>query len=168
MTLLCGSANAVWSSVRSMDLSATYDDPRKWPITVIPKVPVEEFADGLLWTRSSMVGGVSPITYPGPRFQDFPKEPDGGGQSQYRFVGFTLDENGNPLGSCIVQGFLTSAYAPAGLAADAFVGQMTSDPGGYYEFWTPYVGQQHYLVCYKGGSPDATGSSVNTLVPSAP
>ena len=114
------------------------------------------------------MSGVDGTALVEPRMFDTWQSFAGGSQSKNRFVGQTLDSAGAPLGNCTVQGFLTNDYAYAGLLADAFVGQMTSDPGGYYEFWTPYSGQQHYLVCYLGGSPDRTGASVNTLVPAAP
>ena len=67
-----------------------------------------------------------------------------------------LDASGNPLGSCIVQGFTN--------IDDAFQGQCTSDTAGYYEFCTART-DAHYLVCYKAGAPDVAGTSVNTLIP---
>lgn len=166
VTLLAGSANAAQPNVRKMDYDNTYFKPQ-W---VLPSYRDNEnlkpFTDGLLWFLSRTTGARDF----GPERAVYADiiEREGGTMSRHRFVGQTLDSAGAALGNCIVQGFLTSAFAPAGLLADAFVDQMTSDPNGYYEFWTPYVGQQHYLVCYLAGSPDRTGASVNTLVPTAP
>jgi hypothetical protein len=48
---------------------------------------------------------------------------------------------------------------------DTYVGQAVSDSAGYYELGTPYSGQAHYVVAYLPGSPDVSGTSVNTLIP---
>lgn len=83
---------------------------------------------------------------------------DSGGCSQNFLVGFTQDQNGNPLGNCIVQGFVT--------ANDVFVGQTTSDTSGWYKLPTPYsISTNHYIVAYKAGSPAVAGTTVNTLTP---
>jgi hypothetical protein len=118
--------------------------------------------DGRLWTSSRMgLGGAD--GYLGKDFSNTGKyatEAEGfefnGGAQVKKIVGTTRDSAGNPLGSCIVQGFLT--------ATDTFVGQMTSDSGGYFELPTPYTGA-HYVVAYKAGSPDVAGTTVNTLTP---
>jgi hypothetical protein len=73
-----------------------------------------------------------------------------------KIVGVTQDKDGNALAACTVQGFRT--------ASDAFVNELVSDAGGYYEFCSQY-NEAHYLVAYKTGAPDVTGSSVNTLTP---
>lgn len=79
-----------------------------------------------------------------------------GAKQAKKIIGTTRDSGGSVLGNCIVQGFVTTG--------DVFVGEMTSDPAGYFEFPTQYTGA-HYLVCYKAGSPDVAGTSVNTLTP---
>ena len=118
---------------------------------------VRPWHDGMLWTRtrSFMSGGAwageGNAVWWGPI-----KEESGNG-SRGKISGLTLDKDGNPLGSVTIQGFLT--------ASDAFVFEMISDAGGYYDFCTPYRGQAHYLVMYKAGAPDVTGASVNTLMP---
>jgi hypothetical protein len=84
---------------------------------------------------------------------------DTGNASRLKLRGTTRDQYGNPLGSCVVQAYVT--------ATDTFVGQTTSDASGYYELPTQYSSStQHYLVCYLAGSPDVSGTSVNTLTPS--
>lgn len=79
-----------------------------------------------------------------------------GAKQAKKIIGTTRDSGGSVLGSCIVQGFVTSG--------DVYVGECTSDPAGYFELPTRYTGS-HYLVCYKAGSPDVAGTSVNTLTP---
>jgi hypothetical protein len=74
-----------------------------------------------------------------------------------KIIGTTRDANGNPLGSCVVRGFLTTT--------NQFVRQMTSDGAGYYEFCSENSGVSHYLVAYLVGSPDVEGTTVNTLQP---
>lgn len=121
------------------------------------------FQDGVLWSISrgmgTQFGGnvTGDATSASGTFELHPGFDDQGGQQVKKIIGMTLDSTGAPLGSCIVQGYLT--------ATDAFVGQMTSDSGGYYELPTAYSGQNHYIVAYKAGSPDVAGTSVNTLVP---
>lgn len=164
MTMLQGAAGAVYPSVRMMDIENTYDDPRKWSLRYSDDPNRDLFEDGFRWTRSMLVGDGVPNRI----LFEMILDRESGSASQHRIVGQTQDSNGNPLGNVVIKGFLTNAYAYAGLAANAFVAQMTSDPGGYYEFWTPYAGQQHTLVCYFSASPDRTGESVNSLVPVAP
>lgn len=81
---------------------------------------------------------------------------ESGGAQIKKIIGTTRDGSGNPLGSCVVRGFVT--------ATNVFVGQVTSDPAGYFELPTVFTGA-HYLVCYQAGSPDLEGTSVNTLTP---
>lgn len=81
---------------------------------------------------------------------------DSGCAQMKKLIGTTRDSSGNVLSSCMVQGFRT--------VDDVFIGQLTSDPSGYFEFCTPYTGT-HYLVAYKGGSPDVAGTTLDTLVP---
>jgi hypothetical protein len=82
----------------------------------------------------------------------------GGSQSQKVIKGQCKDQDGNPLGGCVVHAFRTSD--------DWEAGQGVSDDHGYYEVMVPWTpGDQHYLVAYyPGGSPKA-GTTVNTIVP---
>lgn len=121
---------------------------------------VAPWSDGLLWPRSRFSGAemacamLTEDAMATGRWGAMPEE--GGGQGQKRIVGTSRDSAGAVLGSCIIQGFLT--------AGDVYVGEVTSDSGGYFELPTPYTGA-HYLVAYKAGSPDVTGATVNTLTP---
>ena len=81
-----------------------------------------------------------------------------GGQTQLMLRGVTRDSTGTELGSCVVQAFRTSD--------DAFAGECVSDAGGYFAVPSKYGAVAHYLVCYKAGSPNVAGTSVNTLIPS--
>lgn len=131
----------------------------------------QPWADALLWPSTSMIAGDPATAAGGLVNQDasnmrrwaHPSSDAGtdfnsGGQGQKKIIGTTRDSTGTPLSSCIVQIFRTSD--------DLFVGQCTSDGAGYFEALTPYSGVAHYLVCYKAGSPDIAGTSVNTLIPS--
>ncbi len=155
-------------SVRSGVLHAKDDrfclDPDKWNVWD-RNAQLRPWEDGMLWPRSNfMCGDISaaPLALFGmdPSQQNrWGVGPDeGGGQQQLKIRGTTRDSGGNPLGNCVVQGFVTST--------EAFVGQVTSDTGGYYELPTPFVAKAHYLVAYKPGGPDVAGTTVNTLVPS--
>lgn len=123
--------------------------------------------DGMLWPNSRMMGGdpsaslylVGQDANMGNRYESLNCRTDGrGAQSQLYICGFTQDSNGDPLSSCIVKAYRTSD--------DLEVGVCTSDGGGYFAVPSPYVGVAHYVVCYKAGSPDVVGTSLNTLVPS--
>ena len=115
----------------------------------------------MLWGRSRMGGSDSAGILFGNDFQsmgrwDVDTQDVLGGSQQKKIVGVTRDSGGTPLGSCTVQGFLT--------ATDAFVGETTSDSGGYFCLPTQYSGA-HYLVAYRGGAPDVAGTTANTLIP---
>lgn len=123
------------------------------------------YGNGVLWTRGFLMSGDHIfLEYDGdePSRCDIAYEDDGGwnsggGQQQRKIVGTTYDGSGSPLGSVVVDAYVT--------ATDTKVGSTTSDAGGYYECPTPMAGSQHYLVAYKAGSPDVAGTTVNTIVP---
>ena len=79
-----------------------------------------------------------------------------GAASRVGFVGVTRDQYGTPVGSCVVQLFLT--------ATDAFIMEVTSDASGNFLLQSWYSPDTHYIVAYKAGSPDIFGTTVNTLV----
>jgi len=131
----------------------------------LPLKTTNIFMDGFLWTTSRGMGGSfnggMQVTGDASS-QSYSYEPyigfdDSGGQQNKKIIGQTLNSVGGALGSCTIRGFLT--------ATNAFVNQVTSDSGGYYELPTPYVGQQHYLVAYQPGSPDVAGTSIDELTP---
>lgn len=83
---------------------------------------------------------------------------DSPGTASRKFImGTCKDISSVPVSGAIVQGFRT--------VDDVYVGEITADSNGKYEFGTPHVGLQHYLVAYRAGSPDIAGTTVNTLVP---
>jgi len=70
--------------------------------------------------------------------------------------GVTVDQFWQPLGGCRVLAFTT--------ATNTLIGQTTSDPvTGAYSLPVPR-GVTHFLVAYKVGSPDLSGTTVNTLI----
>ena len=85
-----------------------------------------------------------------------PYEAFGGISSRVGFVGVTRDQYGSPLGNCVVQLFRTSD--------DLFIMEQTSDANGNFLLSSWYTPNTHYIVAYKAGSPDAFGTTVNTLV----
>ena len=89
---------------------------------------------------------------------------EGGGAQARKVVGLTKDSTGAALPSCVVQAFLTSSNVNRSEVEDTFLGQVTSDLGGYYELCLP-VAANVYLVAYKVGSPDLAGTTVNTIAP---
>lgn len=126
--------------------------------------PFAPWMDGLLWPNSRTMGGdpTVALTQFGSdacntvdHWEPHPDE--GGSQAMKKIIGTTRDASGNPLGACVVKGYLTSN--------DQFLRQLTSDGNGYFEFCSEYSGVNHYLVAYKVGSPDVEGTTVNTLVP---
>jgi hypothetical protein len=73
----------------------------------------------------------------------------------YSISGQTLDSTGAVLADCVVALFYTRN--------DVLVGETMSDSLGNYKF---LVGPAYncYIVAYKAGSPDVSGTTVNTLI----
>lgn len=111
------------------------------------------------WPYSSWVGGQSAVL--GANNSDrAPFESINasiGGMSRQSFVmGQVTDPNGNLLGLCVVDLYLTSTAA--------FVSGGTTDINGYYMLPTPFAAQNHFIYCnYNNGQ--YVGASVNTLTP---
>jgi hypothetical protein len=81
----------------------------------------------------------------------------GGSHSSKYIMGQCQDQNSNPLGGTIVQGFRTSD--------DMYIGEIACDDKGYYELACPNTpNDNHYLVAYYA-SGNLAGTTVNTLVP---
>ena len=80
----------------------------------------------------------------------------GGIQNTYLSNAVTRDTNTAGLGSVRVMFFRTQD--------NSFVGETLSDASGN---WSKLlnIGGPFFLVCYKIGSPDVAGTSVNTLTP---
>jgi hypothetical protein len=71
-------------------------------------------------------------------------------------TGVTRDSSGDILGSCVVKAFVTST--------DVLADSTTSDSvTGEYSL-TVSAGVEHYLVAYKSGSPDVSGTSQNDVI----
>lgn len=116
------------------------------------------WTDAQLWPTSRGMGGVCYFGNDASGYNRWGAMPKiNGNAGMLKFIGTTKDNNGNNLGSCVVQVFLT--------ANDQIVSEMISDSAGYFEATTRYAATNHYLVCYKAGSPDVTGASLNTLQP---
>jgi hypothetical protein len=75
-------------------------------------------------------------------------------QPNFLISGITKDATGAPLGNCDVHLFRTSD--------DLEVGQTVSDPTGAFAFYVA-PGVQFYCVAYKAGSPDVSGTTLNTV-----
>lgn len=69
--------------------------------------------------------------------------------------GITKNSIGQALGNCVVRLFRT--------VNDAIVEEVVSDDSGNYSFSIVGLGQTYYVVAYKAGSPDVSGTTVNTL-----
>jgi len=120
---------------------------------------MDPWRDGALWPNTRTMGSTGVMFGGGTECAAWDTVTDeDGGHTMQKIVGLTRDANGAPLGSTIVQLFLTSN--------DQFLRQLTSDPGGYFEACSEYAGQAHYLVAYLAGTPDLAGTTVNTLQPS--
>ena len=74
----------------------------------------------------------------------------------FTLTGITRDSAGSTLGSCTVKVF--------GSADDLMKATTTSDGSGNYSV-TLAINQPVYVVSYKTGSPDVSGTTLNTLVP---
>ncbi len=100
------------------------------------------------------IGGV-PNTVALPTVQSFPPMSELSAQQTFTITGRTLDSAGLPLASCALHVFRT--------ADDVQTATGTSDASGNYLIYVAPV-STYYLVAYKPGSPDVSGTTLNTLV----
>jgi hypothetical protein len=115
-----------------------------------------------LFPRSRLVSGDlgTPMSY----MEDMLYMPmalsnDYGSQAYLKFAAYDFDSTGaTPIAGATISAFLT--------ANNLFVGSVVSDANGYFELPSQYASQNHFLVGYKTGSPNLSGSTVNTLQPS--
>lgn len=108
--------------------------------------------------RSGAIGGVSVLAMPGrtPRSKRVAQFKSASFNATSLYIsGVTMDGNGAALASCSVHLFRTSDDVEIALAL--------SDASGNYSFPT-LVGGPFYIVAYKSGAPDVSGTTVNTLV----
>lgn len=70
--------------------------------------------------------------------------------------GVTKDSSGAVLPNCNVTLYRTSD--------DQVMGKGVSDANGNYSFSSGSLSEQYYVVAYKAGSPDVSGTTINTLV----
>lgn len=73
----------------------------------------------------------------------------------YRIFGITKDSTGAVLANCTVKLYTT--------ADDTLRGTVTSGADGTYEFRNRSPFFACYVVAYKVGSPDLSGTTINTL-----
>lgn len=78
----------------------------------------------------------------------------GGTSARLGFNGFTRDASGGVIPAVTVKCFLT--------ADDTKQSETVSDQNGFFTVSTPFSGG-HYLIFYKTGTPDISGTTVNTL-----
>lgn len=72
-----------------------------------------------------------------------------------QITGVSRNNAGAALGTCVVKLFRTPS--------DVLAAQTTSDASGNFTFDNPGSGP-FYIVCYKAGSPDVSGTGLNTVV----
>lgn len=114
------------------------------------------------WSFGCKVGGTADLDYGvtqplGHGFERF--SCDAPGTQTLKFLkGVCRDVSNNPLSGVIVQAFRTSD--------DTFAGYEVQTRGdGSYNLPTNFPGVAHYAVAYLAGSPDRSGATVNTLIP---
>lgn len=118
------------------------------------------------WSFGCRVGFGTPIGTDGASWYDTsqkdlyePYSCDGPGNQTLKFIkGLCVDTTDAPLSGVTVQAFRTSD--------DSFAGyEVQSREDGSYDLATNFPGVNHYVVAYLAGSPDKSGTTVNTLVP---
>lgn len=78
-----------------------------------------------------------------------------GNLGQKLIIGICVDATGNVVTGATIEGFVT--------ANNVLVNVTSTDGLGNYQLGTVYPGVAHYLVAYRAGSPDISGTTVNTL-----
>lgn len=80
-----------------------------------------------------------------------------GGNGCLGFSGVTRDGNNSPVGGMTVRLYRTSD--------SLLVQTVVSRADGSYNISTPYVGQDHFIACYKTDPPAKGGASLSNLQP---
>ena len=93
-----------------------------------------------------------PSSGTGPAF-NFVSRPGAFGSKHIR--GVTRDSGGAALASCTVKLFRTSD--------DFLIATTTSDGSGNYDFPVQNDNATYYVVAYKSGAPDVSGTTTNSL-----
>ena len=106
-----------------------------WPGTGRLDASGDEWSQGIWYDRMEIVSG---------------------SVGRFGFIGVTRDVYGSAVGGVTVSLFHT--------ADNAFVMSVVSDAAGNFGLTTPFYPDMHYMVAYKTGVPDISGTSVNTLV----
>lgn len=162
-------ANNFWSYVKMQKVRESAIERVQWPITRNQVTTTETdhwTTRGGFWPRrsgftSDPAAQVSLIVGQDYGYNNGEFEPwrfGRGGSQNLKFVmGRCVDSSDVAVPNAVVQIFRTST--------DEFQRETTADQSGYYEAGTDKVGEGHYLVAYKAGSPDVAGTTVNTLTP---
>lgn len=82
---------------------------------------------------------------------------------RWQLAGITRDATGAALGNCRV---IVLEVGQQFVQGAPIVAETTSDGSGNYTIEVPR-NTAYQLLCYKAGSPDVAGASVNTLTPAA-
>jgi len=119
-----------------------------------------------LWSFGCRVGAGSPIGSDGASWYDLsmkdlfePYSCDGEGTQTLKFIkGMAVDTSDAPLSGADIHAFRTSDDAYGGY-------EVQSREDGSFDIPTQYPGVAHYVVAYLSGSPDRSGATANTLIP---
>jgi len=164
MSGLISATPGVYNNRYGQDSNALYASP--FADVPRPEIVVCVYTDyddsyTTAWPTSRIMGGFSPVSLSGILYDDpwdvYTREADWTGHNGWQTIsGITRDTNSAALGSCQVLLFRT--------ADKLLMDEKTSDPNsGAYNVYTSDTGN-HFVVTYKAGAPDMSGTSVNTLV----
>lgn len=115
-----------------------------------------------LWNPGEEHVDITTIQRPNPAPVPLPNDPlyalqaSSDPKVNYALVGITRDSAGTILGSAQVNLFVAGS--------DILIRSTVSDASGNFGFGNPGTGP-FYIRCYKVGSPDLAGTTVNTLMP---
>lgn len=117
---------------------------------------IEQDALSPYWPGSGRILGESQAMIVAP--PDYtPRTADFGGNGTMGFSGVARGLDNSPVGGVTVRLFRSSN--------SQLVNTAVSRADGSYNISTPYVGENHFVVCHKSGSPEIAGASIATLVP---
>lgn len=120
------------------------------------------YPDTLRWPRSRLFSSGEPYASDGSSLQtpyyyeDAGMDAVWGIRTLYSVIGVSRDSSGNPLGSCTIELYDT--------ATNTLRGTVISDSYGNFRVQSN-LNTAHYIVAYLAGSPDISGTTVNTLTP---
>ena len=153
-----GGQNGVYRNVRYEPILDKRRNTWEWANAVRPDLVI--WVGPMLWTAPAFTSGANDVSglLQAQASWEYPIAMIHGGVTGGFHVCGTVRFNGIPQSNVVMQMFRTSD--------DLYLGEARSGQSGEYVV-TSQFNAAAYIVGYLTGSPDRTGATVNTLIPTA-